>query len=130
LRPAKTRGRSPIPAEVPPPRARHERRKKRGGGEVPGESAFQSGDLSDGEAGLAQIVGDAPTPEFATIVAEECSRLLNQLGEDLRGMALAKMEDRTNQDIAVKLGCSLSTVERSLRLIRKVWQAEMPCKAT
>ena len=40
-------------------------------------------------------------------------------------MALAKMEGYTNEEIVGKLNCSLSTVERGLRLIRKIWQREM-----
>jgi DNA-directed RNA polymerase specialized sigma24 family protein len=70
-------------------------------------------------------VGDSPTPEFAATMADECARLLGQLDDDLQQIALAKMEDFTNQEIAGKLDCSVSTVERSLRLIRKIWQREM-----
>jgi DNA-directed RNA polymerase specialized sigma24 family protein len=69
------------------------------------------------------VVGDTPTPEFAAIVAEKCRRLLNQLDDDLRPVALAKMEEYTNEEIASKLDCSVSTVERSLRLIRTIWGA-------
>jgi DNA-directed RNA polymerase specialized sigma24 family protein len=50
--------------------------------------------------------------------------LLHHLGDDLRPVALAKMEDYTNQEIAAKLDCSLSTVERRLRFIRKIWQTQ------
>lgn len=105
--------------------ARHERRAKRGGGHVRGESAFFRGDLPDAEQGLAQVIGDTPTPEFSAILAEECSRLLNLLDDDLRAVALAKMEDYTNQEVAKRLDCSVSTVARSLRLIRRIWQREM-----
>jgi len=96
---------------------------KRGGGRVRGESALAHPGWSEGLAGLADVVGNAPTPDFAAMVAEECDRLLGLLNDDLRSVALAKMEDYTNQEIAEKLGCSLSTVERSLRLIRKIWQS-------
>lgn len=104
---------------------RRERSAKRGGGHVSGESALVDGRSPEDLDGLAQIVGDAPTPEFAAMVAEECTRLLNLLDEDLRPVALAKMEDYTNREVAAKLDCSLSTVERSLRLIRTIWQASM-----
>jgi len=70
-------------------------------------------------------IGDEPTPEFAASVAEQCERLLNMLDDVLRGVALAKMEHYSNQEIAEKLDCSMSTVERRLRLIRKIWQHEM-----
>lgn len=103
---------------------RYERRAKRGGGHVRGESAFFEGNLSDTDRGLAQVVGDTPTPEFAAIVAEECARLLNLLDDDLRPVALAKMEEYTNHEIAKRLDCSVSTVGRSLHLIRRIWQRE------
>jgi RNA polymerase sigma factor (sigma-70 family) len=100
---------------------RHERRIKRGGGHVRGESAFIV-DVAANNPGISQVVGENPTPEFAAIVAEECQRLLGQLDDDLRPVAVAKMENYTNKEIAEKLDCSVSTVERSLRLIRKIWQ--------
>jgi DNA-directed RNA polymerase specialized sigma24 family protein len=107
-------------------RRRHEGCAKRGGGRVRGELALAHREASDsGGEGLDQIIGDAPTPEFAAIVAEQCSRLLDSLNDDLRPLALAKMEGYTNEEIGGKLDCSLSTVERGLRLIRKIWQQEM-----
>jgi DNA-directed RNA polymerase specialized sigma24 family protein len=103
---------------------RRQGRAKRGGGRVRGESALHQTDGFGSDEGLAQVVGDVPTPQFAAMVAEECARLLNCLNEDLRPIALAKMEDCTNREIALKLGCSLTTVERGLRLIRKIWKQE------
>ena len=50
---------------------RRQRRIKRGGGNVRGESALVHHDESGTDKGLAQVVGDAPTPEFAAMVAEE-----------------------------------------------------------
>jgi DNA-directed RNA polymerase specialized sigma24 family protein len=105
--------------------ARRRSRDKRGGGRVRGESALAHSRDSSTDEGIAQVVGDTPTPEFAAMVAEQCARLLESLNDDLRPIAVAKMEDYTNQEIAAKLDCSLSTVERSLRLIRKLWQREL-----
>jgi DNA-directed RNA polymerase specialized sigma24 family protein len=105
--------------------ARRQHRIKRGGGEVRGESALRRSDNSETDEGLAQIVGDTPTPEFAAMVADQCVRLLNCLDDNLKPIALAKMEDYTNQEIAAKIGCSLATVERGLRLIRKIWKQEL-----
>ena len=105
--------------------ARRQRRAKRGGGGVRGESALRQSDASGTDEGLAQIVGDTPTPEFAAMVADQCVRLLDCLDDNLRPLALAKMEDYTNEEIAVKVGCSLTTVERGLRLIRKIWKQEL-----
>jgi DNA-directed RNA polymerase specialized sigma24 family protein len=103
---------------------RDENRLKRGGGAVQGESAFPSPDDST-LGGLDQIAGREPTPEFAAQVAEECDRLLNLLDDaELRAIAVWKMEGDTAPDIAGRLCCALSTVERRLRLIRRIWEEE------
>ena len=95
------------------------RREGRGGGRVAGESALLD-PAGSADAGIDQVVGSAPTPEFAAEVAQECQRLLDLLGDDeLRSIAVLKMEGHTNEEIAEQLGCSLSKVERRLRLIRK-----------
>jgi RNA polymerase sigma factor (sigma-70 family) len=74
---------------------------------------------------LEQVIGDEPTPEFAAQVAEQCERLLARLETpELRSVAVWKMEGQTNEEIAGLLGCAVSTVERRLRLIRKVWDQE------
>jgi DNA-directed RNA polymerase specialized sigma24 family protein len=71
------------------------------------------------------VVGREPTPEFAAEVAEQCQRLLEALDDDtLRSVAVWKMEGSTNPEIAARLGCSLSSVERKLRLVRRIWQGE------
>jgi len=100
-----------------------EHRLKRGGGLVGGESALLSpGSPEEGRA-LEQVVGREPTPEFAAQVAEECQRLLDRLGDDqLRSIAVWKMEGDSNDEIARRLGCAVPTVERRLRLIRKLWE--------
>jgi DNA-directed RNA polymerase specialized sigma24 family protein len=99
-------------------RLRHERRQKRGG-------VRQLSALEDEEAGVAEVVGREPTPEFAALVADECRRLLDGLGDDeLRSVALWKMEGYTTEEIAAKLGCAPRTVERKLRVIRGLWDPE------
>jgi DNA-directed RNA polymerase specialized sigma24 family protein len=98
-------------------------RLKRGGGKLRGESWF--GPAEPGNGGIEQVVGDEPSPEFAAQMAEECRRLLGKLDNDeLRSVAVSKMEGYTNEEIAERLGSALATVERRLRLIRKVWEAE------
>lgn len=103
---------------------RDENRQKRGGGAVLGQSALMgSGD--DSETQLAWFVGREPTPESAAMVAEESRRLLARLKtEELRTLAVWKMEGYTNEEIAAKLDCALSTVERKLQRIRAAWQEE------
>lgn len=98
----------------------HEGRAKRGGGLVRGDSAV-------GEDGWAEVAGTEPTPEFAARTADEYARLLGLLDDDqLRNLAVWKMEGWTNAEIAKRLGCAVPTVERRLRLIRKIWSAELP----
>jgi DNA-directed RNA polymerase specialized sigma24 family protein len=99
-----------------------QRRKKRGGGELRGESALL--DPADpGNGGIEEIVGDEPTPQFAAEVAEECRRLPDKLGDDeLRRIAVWKLEGYTNREITELLGCSLAKVERRLQLIRSLWK--------
>jgi DNA-directed RNA polymerase specialized sigma24 family protein len=105
----------------------HEKCQKRGGGRVQDEAAFTDTQSSlTSVAGLEQIVGSEPTPEFAAQVAEECERLLALLDNDeLRSLALWKMEGFTNEEIAGKLACVSRTVERKLRLIRNIWSREV-----
>jgi DNA-directed RNA polymerase specialized sigma24 family protein len=97
---------------------RDEQRQKRGG---------RAASLRGAVLELEEIIGREPTPEFAAQVAEECDGLLARLGTaELRSIALFKMEGYTTDEIAVKLGCARSTVERRLRLIRSLWKAEEP----
>jgi DNA-directed RNA polymerase specialized sigma24 family protein len=105
---------------------RDQRRQKRGGGAVRGESALLGPEgSSEGEAGLEQLLGREPTPEFAAQLAEEYQRLLGLLGDDeLRAVALAKMEGDTTAQIAAKFGRSPRSVERKLQLIRSLWAKE------
>jgi DNA-directed RNA polymerase specialized sigma24 family protein len=76
-------------------------------------------------AGLEQIEAPEPTPAFAAQVAEEYGQLLERLDSpELRTVAMRKVEGYGNEEIAEQLGCGLRTVERRLRLIRSVWEAE------
>src|SRR5262245_27582989 len=103
---------------------RDEHRLKRGGGAVQGESAFRG---PDGEPGPGPdlLAGHEPTPEFAAQVAEEYRKLLEQLPDaEMQSIAIWKMEGETVPEIAERLGCAVSTVERRLRLIRRIWEQE------
>ena len=103
---------------------RRETRQRRGGGRVRGESGF--GDADD-RAALAEVIGNAPTPEFAAMMTEQCQRRLERLDDpELEALAVAKLEGYKNEEIAERFGCSVRTIERRLRLIRKKWQQEEP----
>lgn len=94
---------------------RSEGRAKRGG-------RFRTDRIASDE--LEQLIGSSPTPEFVALVAEQCERLLGALDDDLRLVAVAKMEGYTNEEIAGRMDCSISKIERKLVLIRKIWGAD------
>jgi DNA-directed RNA polymerase specialized sigma24 family protein len=105
--------------------AHREGRQKRGGGRVVEEAVLFGHGGDDGSlAGLEQIAGAGPTPEFAAMMAEECGRLLDALeDESLKQVAISRMEGYTNDEIAAQLGCARRTVARRLDLIRKTWMS-------
>lgn len=97
----------------------HDRRQRRGGGRVVGESALPGAGTDRDPVRLEQIVGREPTPDFAALVAEEYERLLTKLDDKtLRKVAIWKLEGFRNEEIAQQLDCSVRTVERKLALIR------------
>lgn len=76
---------------------------------------------------LEGVASEEPSPAFAAEVAEASARLLELLDDDqLRRIALWKMEGYTNDEVAAALDCAVSTVERRLRLIRDLWSRELP----
>ena len=101
----------------------HERREKRGGGNVRHEGSL-AGDPSVAAA-FDHIACPEPTPELAAQFADECRRLLEALEDGkLRAVALAKMEGCTTEEIAKRQRCSIPTVERKLARIRRIWGRE------
>jgi DNA-directed RNA polymerase specialized sigma24 family protein len=102
---------------------RKQARRKRGGGRVRGESVFLQRVGSGIEPTIDQVAGQEPTPELAAMVAENFQGLLDCLDSDeLREIALLKLQAFTNNEIAEAIDRSLPTVERRLRLIRDTWQ--------
>ena len=95
---------------------RHETQQKRDQGRV----------LDEGEADLAELMSDEPSPEFALLLAEECRRLFGALdSDDLRSIAALKLEGFTIDEIAARVGCAKRSVERRLQIIRKSWSMEI-----
>jgi len=101
---------------------RREHAQKRGGGAVRGESVLMGDDSSSRQAGIGEVLGNEPTPEFAAMVKEDCELMLDSLGDDtLRRVARYKLEGYTNKEIAAELECVVATVERKLQRIRSTW---------
>jgi DNA-directed RNA polymerase specialized sigma24 family protein len=106
---------------------RYQTRLKRGGGDVLGESALNDGEDRPSGEGLAQFLGDDPTPEEAAEFADEYDRLFNRLGDDtLRTIAVRRLEGFSSEEIGAELGVTARTVDRKLRLIRALWEGETP----
>ena len=67
-----------------------------------------------------------PGPDMACEMTDQLEQLLDQLeDETLRTLALGKLEGYSNQELADRIGKSLPTVERKLRLIRAAWSDEL-----
>jgi DNA-directed RNA polymerase specialized sigma24 family protein len=98
---------------------RDEGRHKRGGGM---QRISEAAGEEDEESILSQVLSSEPTPEMAAQVSEECRRLLAKLGdENLRKVALLRMEGYTVEEIAGRLGRVERTVKRRLEIIRDIW---------
>ena len=78
------------------------RRAKRGGGTVRGDSVFVG--AGEEQAGIQAIADEQPTPEFAVQMAEEVRKLLARLDDpSLSELALLKLEGYSNEEIATQL---------------------------
>jgi DNA-directed RNA polymerase specialized sigma24 family protein len=109
---------------------RGQARKKRGSGLVAGESALRNGRATGGGAGIDGLAGPEPTPEFAAEMIEAVDQLFNVLDDrELRRIALMKLEACSNEEIAAEIGRSLPTVERRLKMIRKIWKTKFAGEA-
>lgn len=98
---------------------RHDNRAKR---VEKGESALGRSDASGDALALDQAVVDRLTPDLAVMLAENCQRLLGALDARLQEIAVKKLEQYTNAEIAQQLGWSVPTIERRLKIIRKIWR--------
>jgi DNA-directed RNA polymerase specialized sigma24 family protein len=98
---------------------RDEERHKRGGRER------LAGLGADDVALLAEVAAREPTPELAAQMAEDYQRLLHLLqDDDLRQVAVARMEGHTIDEISAQTGCAPRSVKRKLQLIRTLWEHE------
>ncbi|MCH2183431.1 MAG: ECF-type sigma factor [Mariniblastus sp.] len=98
-------------------------RQKRGGGLVRGESIF-AGQPNDSLAGgLSQFAaGQAPADQVVQ-AEEEFDQMLARLPDDqLREIALLKLNTHSNREIAERLEISERSVERKLQRIRQRWE--------
>jgi RNA polymerase sigma factor (sigma-70 family) len=103
----------------------HARRAKRGGGRVKNDSAFDEEQAAD----FAQAISTEPSPDEAAQFLIELDKIMDRLDDPKqRVILLWKLEERTNAEIARLLDCSVSAVERKLRLIREGLESELTPK--
>jgi RNA polymerase sigma factor (sigma-70 family) len=101
---------------------RHHTRQKRGGGKVRGESVFLNPNDTDRGSGIGGVVSNGNEPAAEAEMAEAADRLLDLLEDDnLREIAILRMEGYLVDEIATRLEVSKRAVERRLQLIRKIW---------
>jgi len=96
---------------------RREMRQKRGGGRRVDAVS------SDGERDwLAESPANDLPPDAAAEVRETIDGILSILDEQQREIIRLKLEGYLDREIATRLGVSVPTVERRLRLIRSQWR--------
>lgn len=84
--------------------------------------------ISEAEVGTSQWKLDhlpscEPSPEFSTEFIDVCDHLMKSLADpDLQWVAALRIEGFQDAEIATQLGCSRSTVQRRLEIIRRNWQ--------
>jgi DNA-directed RNA polymerase specialized sigma24 family protein len=102
----------------------HERRKKRGGGRVRGNSALIGGTGSSG-GDFDRLFARSPGPATLNVWAEEYERLLQRLNDaTLRTIAELCVQGYMIDEIAGKLGLARRTIHRKLHLIRSILHSE------
>jgi RNA polymerase sigma factor (sigma-70 family) len=80
----------------------------------------------NGALALELQVAEAPTPEIVTEAIDTFREILGKLDDgNLQTIAIKKMEGYSNQEIANELRCSLSTIERKVKLIRRHFSEEI-----
>jgi len=101
---------------------RSEKRRKRGEGEVRGDSVFLGGADGSDAVGFDGTEGADPTPELVAMMSENCRALLDRLDDStLRTVAICKLQGFTHKEIARKIGRVEETVNRKVRRIREIW---------
>lgn len=97
--------------------ARDQLRQKRG---VDREQYIDT-ELPDGSRPGANLVGQVDHPLDAMMVADEMESLLDGLGEQECEILDRKLQQFTNDEIAMQLGCSERTVRRVMKRLQQRW---------
>ena len=94
---------------------------KRGSGKVVGEADLAAG-YSLRDLTLDDLESTAPTPETLAVLQEDYEHLMQLLRNDeMRQVALWRMEGHSTTEIADRLKLSDRSIRRKLELIRDTW---------
>ena len=107
--------------------AKHERRDRRDARRTVGQADLERGVSGDTSVSVFSVLvhSKGPDPQFAAEVAEQCRHLLARLPDDqLRQIAVLKMEGYTGKEIAERLDVAPATVDRRLARIRQIWDGD------
>ncbi|OWK45551.1 hypothetical protein FRUB_01882 [Fimbriiglobus ruber] len=102
--------------------ARREQRQRR---DIRRELSLDSPGV-DGGLAIDPIDPYTSPPDVITKIPEEIERLLAMLPMECREVASLRLEGYTTEEIARKINRTPRTVERRMKLIRKLWQGELP----
>jgi hypothetical protein len=100
---------------------------KRGGGSELSGQAIKTydqrafGDPEEG-AGIGEIMGTSPSPEFAVLMLEA----FEQLSDEEQAVAVLKMHGASHESIAKEMNCSTQTVTRRVNAIKRKWSPQHP----
>lgn len=107
---------------------RAQNRQKRGGTGQPADPSSKTPLLPP--VPLSEILSRDPDPQFTAELSENLHRLLQRLDatgdEDLRRIAMLKMQGHSSAEVAQELDCVVRTVERKLQLIARLWEKDIP----
>lgn len=105
---------------------RREKSQKRGGGQWATPPAFADLAHSIIHETLTNLACSGPKPEVRIVLADSLDHLLSLLtDEEMREIAVSKLQGLSNEEVAEKIQRSVPTVERRLRLIRDAWRQEL-----
>jgi len=105
---------------------RRETAQKRRGQFGESEDHWRAGDKASWRYSLNDLVSSNPTPDFLVALQEQYARLLDALRNDqLRYIAVLRIEGHSVAEIATKVDIGQRAVERKLQLIRDKLKREL-----
>jgi len=101
---------------------RYERRARRDARRALDEAALAADTPPEDGSPLAWIQGREPSPDDVAALAEEGERRLRLLGDDeLRAIAVMRLEGYSVEEVASHLGLTVRSVRRRVSLVRRIW---------